>query len=815
MHKWYAPGVITDGAMTHTLPGRLVPAVAIALLSSAIFTLAQSPASQVPVSVLVTVHDAKGNAVSNLNPSDFRLEQDGEPQSITSFAAMHSGGSSLLSAKSISAAVELAANANAVELSPNSLGRNIAVFFDDTHLTSEDLEQTKAAADKYLTSLPIQDRVAVVTASGHNETDFTTEHNKLHADLSKVSKTWCSPLAYWDADAFDAGNVSDAVTSSLPSALGSCDMVQMDAPLTHGAPSIQANIESETQNGSISVETARGLSAVIRQANDLVTHAVLNRFELLLSRMSTLPGERTIIFISPGFSYANDDAKMAGVIDLADITNVTINTIDATAMVDASIGDLHKTDPLRIDPAAMAALGIAAKAGELRSQRVLSGTGGFFFHSGDDYAAAFAKIMAAPESYYVLTYFPQNLTADGSYHSVRVTIPGANYAVNARHGFFAPTRAVTSAEAAKAVMSEDLFSFEEQKELPVTFESLMTQPTPSTKQITIRANFDISHLALNQSNGINQENVHASAILFDTDGHYLNRIDQVDQTKLSDAQLEDLTDNGYYMRFSFNAQPGAYIARIVVQNLVDGRVSSANLAVSVPEGKIPSLTPKQIAKLSEDDAYEAFSREPNPDQKILLGEQFEQNYPNSAYLRSVRSSLVTLYFDTKDFEKFYPAATQAIAKDSDNVPLLSLVGWIIPRAYDEKNPQFASMLVESEKYDKRALALIASTKKPRALSVADFNNAKANQSWQPHSGLGIAYFRQENYAGSASELQLAVSEESPEVDPFDLYILGLDLQKLHRNAEAVDAFTKCGQVRGQLQAQCQRDAVSTKAPTAR
>jgi hypothetical protein len=467
----------------------------------------------------------------------------------------------------------------------------------------------------------------------------------------------------------------------------------MDASLRYGAPNIQANIEFDAFNGGpISSETASALSLLLREENDVVTQAAFNRFELLIRRMSTLPGQRIIIFISPGFLSAGEEAKTAALIDRAIHATFAINTMDANALVKASISDLYREHRAMMDARTRAALADIATAAQPQSGKVRSeladGTGGVFFHDGDNHAAAFHDILAPPDSYYVLAYRPQNLAADGSYRSLNVTIPGSSYTVDAGRGFFAPARPVASAEVAKAALSENLFSTQEQHELPVTFESQVTQTAPDAKKIIARADVDISHLALRRANGVWQENLSAAAVLFDREGRYLNRADQFDQTELHKADLENLGEDGYYMRFSFDAKPGGYILHIVAQNLlVDGRISAGNLPVTVPKGAVPSLTPKQIAERRTRRPRGLLKRSESAT-KNLLGENFQQEYPASRYLIDIQTELVALRYDTNDLQKLYPAATQAIAKDPDNLFLLTLAGWAILRAYDDKNPQF-------------------------------------------------------------------------------------------------------------------------------
>jgi tetratricopeptide (TPR) repeat protein len=223
-------------------------------------------------------------------------------------------------------------------------------------------------------------------------------------------------------------------------------------------------------------------------------------------------------------------------------------------------------------------------------------------------------------------------------------------------------------------------------------------------------------------------------------------------------------------------------------------------------GRGPTIDPAEEADIK------AFNAATDPDAKIKAAEDFEAKYPNSRYLEGVQGTLVTLYYDKQDWTKFYGEADKALVKDPDNVPVLTLVGWVIPRVYKADDPTEPGKLEQSEKDEKHALDLISTMQKPPALTDDQFNQAKASAAAQAHSGLGMTYFRRNDFQGSAKELETATTE-SPDVDPTDLFILGVDYQKLGQNSDAATAFNKCGQMPGQLQDQCKQRATAVQGAT--
>lgn len=217
---------------------------------------------------------------------------------------------------------------------------------------------------------------------------------------------------------------------------------------------------------------------------------------------------------------------------------------------------------------------------------------------------------------------------------------------------------------------------------------------------------------------------------------------------------------------------------------------------AVPSG--PSVDPAEQA------AYEAFNKEADVATKIAFGEQFDQKYSESRYEEQVNTALSFLYFNKGDYTKFYAVSERVLAKSPKSVPVLELLGWVIPRNYNAIDPGSAAKLDEAEKYEKRALTEIAAMKKPRQVTQSEFDNSRSSLEWRAHSGLGTIYFRRRDFADSANELQLAIKQQGTAPDPADLYVLGVDLEHLGRISQAADEFAQCSVTTGGMQEQCQK-----------
>ncbi|HTX15987.1 MAG TPA: tetratricopeptide repeat protein [Candidatus Baltobacteraceae bacterium] len=219
----------------------------------------------------------------------------------------------------------------------------------------------------------------------------------------------------------------------------------------------------------------------------------------------------------------------------------------------------------------------------------------------------------------------------------------------------------------------------------------------------------------------------------------------------------------------------------------------------------PKVDPKEEA------AYKAFFDAPpqDSDKKIQLGLDFAQNYPNSRYIESVYSGLAQAYYAKQDWNNLYLYSDKALAINPNDVDILTLDGWVIPHVTDAKTPDAEKQLDKAETYEKRAIEQIPALPKPPGMTDEQFTTAKAEKTAEAHSGLGLVYFRRQDFDDAAKELQQA-TQENPNPDATDFYALGASLQNSGHFTEAADAYTRCGQIMGSLQDACKQNADKAK-----
>jgi len=204
-------------------------------------------------------------------------------------------------------------------------------------------------------------------------------------------------------------------------------------------------------------------------------------------------------------------------------------------------------------------------------------------------------------------------------------------------------------------------------------------------------------------------------------------------------------------------------------------------------------------------AYTAFHNAKEAEQKIKLGEDFINKYPTSFHIQGAYEELSQAYYSKQDMPNFYRLSDKGISLYPDDVTLLAITGWVIPRAYENSDPDGDKKLDKAVGYEKHALDVLKTMDKPASLSAQQFDLYRTEESAIAHSALGLVYFRQGQFDDSVKEMQLA-TQGSSTPDPTDFFVLGADFQNMNQFKEAADAFNRCAQISGPLQAGCKENA---------
>ena len=183
-----------------------------------------------------------------------------------------------------------------------------------------------------------------------------------------------------------------------------------------------------------------------------------------------------------------------------------------------------------------------------------------------------------------------------------------------------------------------------------------------------------------------------------------------------------------------------------------------------------------------------------------LGEAFVAKYPESVYDGAVYSEMASAYLQTNQTDKMLVAGTKALEKNPDNVDVLPIMAWAIPRRANPQTADGAQDLKKAQDWAKHGITLLTSMPKPAEMDDAAFSKAKNDKLALCHDGLGVAAARTGKYEDAIAELTQSIQLSSTP-DPVDYYLLGVSDEQGSHFTNAIADFTKCS-ADGPMQAQC-------------
>ena len=219
------------------------------------------------------------------------------------------------------------------------------------------------------------------------------------------------------------------------------------------------------------------------------------------------------------------------------------------------------------------------------------------------------------------------------------------------------------------------------------------------------------------------------------------------------------------------------------------------------------------ASAEEEAAYKAIDATPPTDvnKKIQLSEDFLQKYPQSRYKGMVYQALVSGYFSTQQVPKLLDVGEKEIQMNPNDAPVLAVMAQTMARTFNPKAPDAEQTLEKAEQYSKRAIEVTPTLPKPANLTDEAFTTAKNDTLGMAHGGLGLVYIRKAKFQEAIPELEQSIkSDNRPDPDPVNYYLLGLANDKTSHFEAAATAFTKCAAIQSSLQPTCKNGAEESK-----
>jgi VWFA-related protein len=606
-----------EGRMLRGIHRVFIPAVATLVVAPALVAGPQeSPAPQFPaetsvVNVDVVVLDDDGNAVRDLTSVDFVVEEDGEPQEISSFRAVE------VPVAPVEPEDEFPSVSTNV-VGTAEVGRTFAVVLDATHLTPEGAFRAREAVAEFLSDgLRPGDSVSLVSTGGGIWWTATGPRgrDKLLRLLDEVEGGRVDslpPKVYitdWEAVRImehDDRVVAGAVYRRLIQAGVTYDPAERaaaEAMASMPAELIGAGNTSGERGGTIEAwlrfhpevyQYASQLYDVVRKRR----RAALETLERVLESLTTKGGRKSVLLVSEGFVADDETPRFREVMEAARRANAAIYFFDARGLIVG--GQNLMTDPgmqMSQDEFETAFLGLVRQ--DLRmnaegSETLAAETGGFTVRNTNDLHSGFERVAREQAVYYLLGYRPANEARDGKYRKIEVKVDLDDVTVRARKGYYAPR----SEEQERARQEEetdevDVASPLLQRAIDAPFELESIPLRVSTyafdavndhqANVLVATEVDIRNLAFEREDGRYRDRLSVVMVVLDLESGTRHPLNETLDLRLTEDRHRTYEQTWYPIHREFQLPTGTYQVRVVVLDDNSRRLGSVSHEFEVPE----------------------------------------------------------------------------------------------------------------------------------------------------------------------------------------------------------------------------------------
>ena len=524
----------------------------------------------------VNVTDKKGNPIKDLKPEEVEIYENGKKQTITNFNFV-SGENQTTVAESPKNEDQTNIPLPPTQVRSEQVRRTIALVVDDLTLSFESTYYVKRALKKFVDEqMRDGDLVAIIrTGAGIGALQqFTTDKRQLYAAIEKVR--W-NPMGNGGISAF--------------------------APIESNDLEAAGEIDDSEDDGNDSEDGLQTANDADSFRESLFATGTLGAINYIVRGMQELPGRKSVMLFSDGFSLFNTDGSSGRVLDalrrLTDLANrasVVVYTMDARGL--QTLG-LTAADNVSGKSAAQIESALSDRRNKNFSTQegliyLAKQTGGIAIRNNNDLTDGVRR-MLNDQSYYLVGYEPEDGSFDPKmrkFNKIEVKVKRPGVSVRYRSGFFN-----VSDEQIAAKPAADLT--DEQKLV-----GALTSPF-AANDIALRLNavfgndekagsFIRSFLHIEGKNikftdepdGKKKAVFDILAIEFGDNGIPVDQISKTFTALVDEKRMLDIQRRGIVYDFIFPVKKyGAYQLRVAIHDKGSSKIGSANQFVEVPNIK--------------------------------------------------------------------------------------------------------------------------------------------------------------------------------------------------------------------------------------
>jgi VWFA-related protein len=505
------------------------------------------------VAETVVVTDKKGDPIAGLTASDFKITEDGVPQTISFYEYQE-----LKQTPAAVARVQKPENVTVfdkltrTQITPESRGsfrykdrRLLALYFDMTAMPPTDQLRALAAAENFVrTQMGPEDLIAILRYQGGSVdvlADFTADRDR----LSSILET----MIVGEGQGFGESS-GDASTSDVGAAFG------------------QDDSEFNTFNND-------------RQLSALETAAKM---------LGQLSEKKCLIYFASGLALhgLDNQAQLHATIDDAIRSGVSFWPIDARGLVaEAPLGDATEgSQGSMVMYSGAAALALASDFQQSQDTLyALAGdTGGKALFDYNDLTKGIEQAERSFSSYYILGYYTTNTAEDGKFRRIKISL-NANVSANLeyRQGYYAEKQFSRFTTADKERQLEDALMLPDPiTDLTIAMEVDYFQLNSAEYFVPIIVKIPGRELALAKRGGAEHTLLDFIGEIKDNYGTTITNLRDKMNVKLSDRTASELAGRPIEYDAGFTILPGKYTIKFLARDEETGRIGTYQTDFVIP-----------------------------------------------------------------------------------------------------------------------------------------------------------------------------------------------------------------------------------------
>lgn len=534
------------------------------------------------IEIRAVVTDRQGKVVDYLTRDDFEVLENGRQQQLAFFSLEKVvAPSSTPVAPKTPTRSDNDLNATRPVAQPK---RSIVFFVDTLHLSNENYLRTRQMLRKFIgEQIRDDDLVAVISSSGPMGifNQFTQNRAVLLNAVEKlrpwgINRSKFSPYIAYLVVLGDGGAMGAAI-----------------------------EIVSQEEGMRATETYIQGLARNILSEAAAWRNSSLRTLEAAMDRMSQLPGQRLVFFISDGFSLQDNAGSGHG--DLNRVTSRAVRSGILVYSIDAKglETDLVINDPssrVVITPNIYRYISDSHKDEQDAINALGKDTGGDAFFNNNDMPFVMKKALDSNSVYYALAYYPSTDKADHSYRRLTVRVKNhPEFNVRTQKGYQPPDPKNEEQIANRTPQQKVIDAIAAplpQTEIGVTASAYYLESDVDDSQVSVEVFIDGATLDYGKQVGHQAIDCEVTTAIFDQTGKSTKIITDKVQGALTAERLEEGKKYGYRYMKRLELKPGLYQVRVGVRENGSERIGTANAFVQVPNLGREKLAVSSIVLIS-------------------------------------------------------------------------------------------------------------------------------------------------------------------------------------------------------------------------